>query len=172
MHSPSLFEKPAKKSLYLHKMFAEDSKDDENQAQFQDFGLFTEIEIEEANKAIEDFIEGIGSPRIKPQRNPKDRLSVTEKVEIAEDYAFHETHRTYLDVTSVGHVILEVGYPTEANLAQHETHLELQHSHDLVLIDTHIVKNDKGYHDYHVAQYMHRDDYDNAVLEGFINLYR
>ena len=101
-----------------------------------------------------------------------DDLTPTELAEMAHAFAARETHRTGFSVSPVGHALVTVGYPKESSIAQHDTHLGFQQKYDMVLISTEQIENPEGYHDYHLARYMHRDDYDAAVIMGVIDEYR
>lgn len=69
-------------------------------------------------------------------------------------------------MTTIGHAIVEVAYPLGDSFAQHRTHLNLQHEHEMVLVDV------KDTDDHQIARYLHREHYDNAVLNGIIPDYQ
>lgn len=112
-------------------------------------------------------------PEVTPRRQPDlEQFSSIEIGEMAEQFAVMESHRVDFGVSQEGHGLLTVGYPVDANIAQHDTHLNLQQEYEMVMSGSEVFENPEGYHDYHVVRYMHRDDYDDAVLNGQVEYYR
>lgn len=150
-------------------MFADKPTDDELQAQRGQHQNGDEID------AIEMWLEALaaGAEDIKPHRHTTDsRLTPTEIAEMAYATAQEAPHKSNLIISPFGHALVTVGYPVETNIAQHKTHLGLQHDYNMVLTKTETIENPEGYHDYEVAHYLHRDHYDEAVLRDLVHHYR
>jgi hypothetical protein len=136
-------------------MFAEEPTDDEPQVTFN------------------EIIKMATGRSIKPHRDRvRDDLSPTEMAEMAHAMADQAPHKSDFKMSPIGHALVSVGYPREAKIAQHDTHLGLQHDYNMVLVKTDTIENPEGYHDYELAHYLHRDHYDEAVLRDAIHHYR
>lgn len=103
---------------------------------------------------------------VNPSRTEEnERFSPTEVAEMAHS-AVPPEQGSLFRMSSFGHAMLYVTYDDEKKIAQNDTHQKMQKEWDMVLVGT----RPSGEHE--VARYMHRDHYDNAVLEEVIHLYQ
>jgi hypothetical protein len=160
-------------------MFAEPPADDDPQATFPELGILypepSEEEMKQVEEGIESWLDNLlrqeeSGP--KPQSSPVPSPSPEEFARAAHEKALDATHKADFKMSPWGHAVVTVGYPKEAGIAQHDTHLSLQHDYKMVLTNTKTIENGEGYHDYELATYLHRDHYDEAVLRDLAHHYR
>lgn len=101
-----------------------------------------------------------------PEPKSRQRLSPTEKAEMARETVVLTPLKSMFRMTTNGHAMVEVAYPLGDSFSQHRVHLNLQHEYQMVLVG---VEKDE---EYQIARYLHREHYDNAVLNGIISDYQ
>jgi len=128
----------------------------------------TEAEEEEIFETLDSWIQQLVTT---PTTELQERFSPTEMAEFARDMASKAALKAELEMFEYGHPAVFVGYPIDYNVAQHPVHQRLQKEYEMVTIDSRTIENGPEAYDHQVTVYMHRSDYDDAVLSGAMDVY-
>ena len=129
----------------------------------------TEAEREKMDETFDAWIRALVTT---PNTNRQSRFSPTEMAEFAAQDAKTDGLKAEFTMLTHGHAAVAVGYPKDYNVAQHPLHLRLQREHEMVTVTHQTIENPAECHDYEMVTYMHRSDYDDAVLSGAMETYR